>query len=198
MMALSSEATLLAEPLTDWDEVLTSAFDQVRTPLQQALHSMLGSWEDAEDALQSAFVRCWQARAALPQIRNPRAWVWRIGLNVGRDLLDYSRRRRCKSLAGAESEPVCSASSPADALALQEDEERLETALGSLRTEEKEVFVLRQNNFLTYKEIAKRRRCPVGSVKTLMHSATRKLRGMLHEPVAGRYTPTRAQQVSMN
>jgi RNA polymerase sigma-70 factor, ECF subfamily len=181
MMIATSEARLLAEPLAVPTDELVSAFDTLRSALLNALHSMLGSREDAEDALQMSFIRCWQARAALPQIRNLRAWVWRISLNVGRDLLDYSRRRRCKSLSSVESPPLCPAVSPLDVLAVQEDEERLHAALDSLRAEEKEVFLLRQKKSLSYEEISQLRGSPVGSVKTLMHGAVQKLRGMLHE-----------------
>ena len=60
--------------------------------------------------------------------------------------------------------------------------ERLRLALHQLRPEEKEVFLLRQNGDLTYEEIAKMRRTPVGTVKTQMRSALQKLRLILKEP----------------
>jgi RNA polymerase sigma-70 factor, ECF subfamily len=180
-MIAATEATYLAEASTVHGDELVSAFDTVRDPLLNTLHSMLGSREDAEDALQTAFVRCWQTRAAVPQIRNLRGWVWRISLNVGRDLLDYSRRRRSKSLSCVESTAICPAVSPLDALTVQEDENRLDSALDSLRTEEREIFLLRQKKFLTYGQIAQLRDSPVGSIKTLMHGAVQKLRGILHE-----------------
>jgi RNA polymerase sigma-70 factor (ECF subfamily) len=180
-MIAASEAHAITPSFVAHAVTLTDAFDQVRGPLERALRSLLGSREDAEDALQMAFLRCWQARAALPQIRNVRAWVWRIGLNVGRDLLDYTRRRRYKSLSRIESTAACQALSPVDDLAIQEDEDRLCEALHSLRAEEKQVFLMRQNKALTYEEIARLRGSPVGSVKTLMHGAVRKLRGMLQE-----------------
>src|SRR5438876_9552277 len=105
-MRATSEAMFLDESLAMPADELLAAFDTLNRPLLGALHSMLGSREDAEDALQTAFLQCWQARAAWPQIRNLRAWVWRITLNVGRDLLDYARRRRHKPLEAAESKAI--------------------------------------------------------------------------------------------
>ena len=180
-MHATSEATLLLKPFASDADDLVTAFDDVRGPLLKALNSMLGSREDAEDAMQMAFIRCWQARAALPQIRNLRAWVWRIALNVGRDLLDYTRRRRTKPLTHVESTAFCRDASCIDVLALKEDEDRLNAALQRLRPEEKEVFLLRQNMSPTYGEIARSRSMPVGSVKTLMHGAVQKLRCLLTE-----------------
>ena len=48
-----------------------------------------------------------------------------------------------------------------------------------LRTDEKEVFLLRQNGDLTYDQIAEIRRTPVGTVKTQMRAALIKLRKIL-------------------
>ena len=60
-----------------------------------------------------------------------------------------------------------------------EQKHRLRAALERLRPEEKEVFLLRQEQFPTYGTIARLRGVPIGSVKTLMHGAVQKLRGLL-------------------
>jgi RNA polymerase sigma-70 factor (ECF subfamily) len=52
-------------------------------------------------------------------------------------------------------------------------------ALASLRREEQEVFLLRQNGQMTYEEIAESIRIPVGTVKTRMRLALSKLREAL-------------------
>jgi len=66
----------------------------------------------------------------------------------------------------------------------QEDLARLRAALVDLRTDEKEVFLLRQNGGLTFEEIADLRKAPVGTVKTQMRSALQKLRRALTPPAA--------------
>ena len=63
----------------------------------------------------------------------------------------------------------------------EESLQRIREALLQLRPEEKEVFLLRQNGDLTYEEIAKMRRTPVGTVKTQMRSALQKLRRVLKD-----------------
>ena len=49
----------------------------------------------------------------------------------------------------------------------QEALDRLRQAIGQLRQDEKEVFLLRQNGDLTYEQIAEIRNAPVGTVKTI-------------------------------
>lgn len=64
-----------------------------------------------------------------------------------------------------------------------EDEESvrlLRTAIAHLRSDEQEVFLLRQNGDLTYEQIAEIRQAPVGTVKTQMRSALQKLRSALN------------------
>jgi RNA polymerase sigma-70 factor (ECF subfamily) len=58
--------------------------------------------------------------------------------------------------------------------------ERIRQAVGGLREEEKEVFLLRQNGELTYEQIAELRSCPVSTVKTQMRTALEKIRKVLN------------------
>lgn len=69
---------------------------------------------------------------------------------------------------------------PGTILEEQETLDRLRIAIGQLRQDEKEVFLLRQNGDLTYEEIAVIRRAPVGTVKTQMRAALSKLRTILN------------------
>ena len=54
-------------------------------------------------------------------------------------------------------------------------------ALAELRSEEQEVFLLRQNGDLTYEEIGKMLELPTGTVKTRMRLALTKLREAVAE-----------------
>jgi RNA polymerase sigma-70 factor (ECF subfamily) len=110
------------------------------------------------------------------QVRDLRAWIFRVGLNVARDFQRSAWHRRTRQLTGGESVLLSKEPSPSQALEKQEAKERLRQAIFRLRPEEKEVFLLRQNANLTYEEIALIRRSPVGTVKTQMRSALQKLR----------------------
>ena len=155
------------------------AFNQIRTELVSTLFYMLGNHEDALDAAQDAFLKCWRNRDTISDIRNMRAWIFRVGLNAAKDLQRNAWRRRAKPFQ--ENAEATTETNPTASLEEEEALQQLRQALGDLRPEEREIFLLRQNGSLTYEEIAELRRCPVGTVKTQMRSAGQKLRLVLQE-----------------
>ena len=123
--------------------------------------------------------KCWLTRSGLAEVRNLRAWIFRVGLNAAKDVQRSAWRRRVKPLLGAEAMPMVDNTPPAQALEDREALAQLRDALLHLRPEEKEVFLLRQNGELTYEQIAETYNRPVGTVKTQMRSALQKLRKIL-------------------
>jgi RNA polymerase sigma-70 factor, ECF subfamily len=162
-------------------EVLVRAFNEARTDLVSSLFFLLGNYEDALDATQETFIKCWRTRAELPEVRNMKAWIFRIGLNAAKDLQRSAWRRRSRPLPDATALVEKRGLSPEQAFEEREAKERLRAALVDLRPEEKEIFLLRQNASLTYEEIARIKRSPVGTVKTQMRAALAKLRQALAE-----------------
>jgi RNA polymerase sigma-70 factor (ECF subfamily) len=156
------------------------AFNEVRAELVSTLFFLLGSHDDALDAAQDAFLKCWRSRQSLAEVRNLRAWIFRVGLNAAKDLQRSAWRRRAKPLTSMTPTGETEAS-PADHMEDKESLERLRIALAELRPEEQAVFLLRQNGDLTYEEIAELRRSPVGTVKTQMRAALQKLRRVLKD-----------------
>ena len=174
------------------DHPLVTAFNDLRDELISTLVYLLGNRDDALDAAQEAFLKCWRARETLPGVQNVRAWIFRVGMNTARDLQRSAWSRRVKPLVGEELMLAARDDAPGLALEDQEALERLRKAIGDLRQEEKEVFLLRQNGNLTYEQIAEIRQAPVGTVKTQMRSALIKLRKVLnpHEPSETGSPPT--------
>jgi RNA polymerase sigma-70 factor (ECF subfamily) len=160
-------------------DILLRTFHELRDELVSTLWFLLGNPEDAQDAAQEAFLRCWRTLDSVPDIQNLRAWIFRVGLNVAKDVQRSAWRRRAKPLLGTEIMPIVDNTSPTQGLEDQEVLLRLRQALLQLRPEEKEVFLLRQNGDLTYEQIAEQRNRPVGTVKTQMRSALQKLRQIL-------------------
>jgi len=161
------------------ESAFVCAFNECRTELVSTLYYLLGNHDDAQDAAQDAFMKCWRTRTTLTDVRNMRAWIFRVGMNAAKDLQRNAWRRRAKTMGDQlPPEPVGSPS-PVDLLEDREEQQRLRQALMELRPEEKEVFLLRQNGDLTYEEIAEFRRLPVGTVKTQMRAALQKLRRVL-------------------
>jgi len=158
---------------------LEEVFSRRQAELLGTLYYVLGNVEDARDALQEAFLKCWRHRAELAEIENLHAWVFRVALNAGRDLRATAWRRKRKPLEEREAVLVAHDAEPQADAVRRERLELVRRALLDLRPEEQEVFLLRQNGQLTYEEIARSIDVPVGTVKTRMRLAVGKLREAL-------------------
>ena len=155
---------------------LLRVFNELRDELVSTLWFMLGNREDALDAAQEAFLKCWKSPGGLQNVRDLRAWIFRVGFNAAKDLKRSAWRRRARPLSGDEIMIHSPENLPLDMMEDKETLHRLRLAIMDLRPDEKEVFLLRQNGELTYDEIAEIRGSPVGTVKTQMRAALQKLR----------------------
>jgi RNA polymerase sigma-70 factor (ECF subfamily) len=160
---------------------LVCAFDELRTKLVRTLFGVLGNYEEAQDAAQEAFLKCWRNREGIGQVRNLQAWIFKVGLNAAKDLLRSAWRRRARPLIDMSAFVEAGTECPVKSAEEKEAKERLQRAIWELPPREREVFLLRLNSGLKYEEIAKLQRRPVGTVKTQMRTATAKLRQMLRE-----------------
>lgn len=162
------------------EERLVRTFNELKDELIGTLIFVLGNRDDAHDAAQDAFIKCWNARGQLPDVINLRAWIFRVSFNTAKDMQRSAWNRRAKPLTAEQYTMMAHDASPAQTLERKESLERLRRAILELREEEKEVFLLRQNGDLTYEQIAEMRDCPVSTVKTQMRSALDKLRKVLN------------------
>jgi RNA polymerase sigma-70 factor (ECF subfamily) len=155
---------------------LCALFARFQGELLAALFCLVGNLEDARDALQETFLKCWRHQEKLPEIENVKAWVFQIALNTGRDARSAAWRRRRQPLNGDASMLLADHAPPEAAIETAERLAELRAAIGRLRPEEQEVFLLRQNAELSYDEIARTIGIPLGTVKTRMRMALANLR----------------------
>ena len=162
------------------DDALVAMFNLVRDELVSTLLYLLGNADDAQDAAQEAFLKCWRARASVPDVQNLRAWIFRVGLNAAKDYQRSAWNRKSRPLPEEDLMIPTRDETPGQAVEDQEALDLLRQAITQLRQDEKEVFLLRQNGDLTYEQIAEIRNAPVGTVKTQMRTALIKLRKVLN------------------
>jgi RNA polymerase sigma-70 factor (ECF subfamily) len=164
-------------------EGLTRLFEESAGELMGTLYFMLGNREDARDALQETYLKCWRKRDALPAVRDLRAWVFNIALDTARDLRRSAWRRRARPLP--EDENVLTAAMTRTETRAPDDGEtivRVRREIERLPETEREVFLLRENGGLSYAEIAGACGAPLGTVKTRMRSALARLRRAMSVP----------------
>lgn len=173
----ASECHAVTEPPTETQ--LVEMFNALRDELVSTLLYLLGNCDDAQDAAQDAFLKCWRSRETIGSVQNLRAWIFRVALNAARDLQRSAWNRKSRPLIGEENMLVGRDGAVGQALEDQESLQRLREAIHQLNQAEKEIFLLRQNGELTYEQIAQMRGIPVGTVKTQMRSALQKLKKVL-------------------
>ena len=154
---------------------LESVFDSARGELLGTLYYLVGNMEDAKDALQETFLKCWKNQHQLDSVTNLKAWVFRIALNTGKDTRKTAWKRRRQSLA-EDAIMFSTSESPEADLVRKEQIDQLRQAVLKLRPKEQEVFLLKQNGNLTYEQIAQTTGMPLGTVKTRMRAALSRLR----------------------
>jgi len=160
---------------------LENAFAQYRGELLGTLYYLVGNLEDANDALQEAFVKCWRHRDQEPEVRNLKAWIFRVALNTGRDIRKTAWRRKRQALPQDEAVLESAQDGPQTTAEHREQLEQVSEAIKHLRPEEQEVFLLRQNGQMKYEEIADAIGIPLGTVKTRMRRALSDLRLAVNE-----------------
>jgi RNA polymerase sigma factor (sigma-70 family) len=160
---------------------LEEAFAEHQAELLGTLYYLVGNLEDARDALQDAFIKCWRHLETVPEIENLKAWIFRVALNAGRDIRETAWRRKREGLSEGEAALASREEGPEEIAEHDERVARLRDAIKQLRPEEQEVFLLRQNGELTYDQISEVLDVPTGTVKTRMRLALAHLREVLGE-----------------
>ncbi len=159
--------------------------------LYNSLVRVLGSAEDARDAVQDAFV---QAFVKLETFRGSSAfytWLYRIAFNQA--MSHVRRQRPTRSLDEARTdrggEPVDGQPPPDARLDASERATQVHLALAELSVEYRAVVVLREMDGCKYEEIAEILELPVGTVRSRLFRARLELRDRLVNVMKDEATP---------
>ncbi len=167
------------------------AFEEVVRRYQWKIYSYLyrylGDWQLAEDALQATFLQVHLKCRLFDPGRRLSPWLFRIATNQANDLLRRNRRHKAVSLdlalGGGEGNLEASlsrgcedrAAPPGQRLEASEDRQRVWSALERLPQATKQLLVLVKCQGLAYQEVAELLDIPLGTVKSRMNEALRRL-----------------------
>ena len=160
--------------LDERSRLVLEAFESLRDRLVGSAFLVIGRRADAHDAVQEAFFKCWRRRDRIDRVKNVEGWVTTVVLNQARDM-----RRRDKRQQSLEECTVMTTDTPYSEAARQEAVQRLRQAIYRLPEPERDVFLLRQNTDQSFQQVASALDIPVGTAKTRMRSALRRLRSAL-------------------
>ena len=162
-----------------------TAFGQVVRCYQRAVYrvayALTRNAGDADDVAQETFLRAWQAIGRFRVGEPLYPWLARIAMNASFSLLRRRKRRPEVALeplveTGAQ---WAGGDDPAEEAAASERGERLARAFATLSEEHRAVLALRVVEDLSYDEIARALRIPVGTVMSRLSRARAELRSRL-------------------
>jgi RNA polymerase sigma-70 factor (ECF subfamily) len=141
---------------------------------------LLRNDHDAEDVTQEAIVRAFRFFDGFTG-DNPRAWLLTVVRNSAYTFLQQNRARELSTefdeVLHSEQASDGHTSETPEVLVLRSAQQRfLNEAVEALPVEFREVFVLREMEGLSYKEIADMARIPIGTVMSRLSRARRQLR----------------------
>ena len=179
--ASTAEQDKVSEKEISSEAVLVQLFQSFEAELLGMMYHILGNIEDARDACQEAFVRCWNHLDSLHEIQNLRGWVFRIAYNISLDIRKSAWRKRRQPLGEDEANLPAVEQHPDSKMLQTEELNQIRKAIQTLEQDEKEVFLLRQNGEMSFEQVAQTLEIPVGTAKTRMRRAVMKLHEILGE-----------------
>lgn len=192
-MVLKSDPELMAEVAAGH----TTAFDELvkrhQVGLLNFFHRLVWDAAQAEDLAQEVFIKLYtHAKAYEPQAKFS-TYLYRIARNCWIDHLRRTKSDRNVGSLDAESEegsPLSDAlpvkmENPAASAHKSEISEVVIEAIESLPEEHKLVFVLSEVQGMKYQEISETLDIPMGTVKSRMFHATKRLRDHLKRAMKG-------------
>ena len=145
---------------------------------------IIGDRGRAEDVTQETFISAYQA---IGRFRGGslRAWLMRIAANASRDSLRGSRRRPeqslDESLESASFQPVSAEPSPEEHAERSELNKELQKAILALSDNQRAVLVLIDVQGFSYEETTESVGASIGTVKSRLNRARRRVRDILME-----------------
>lgn len=143
---------------------------------------------DAEEVLQDSFIRVWMYRDRLPEVRDLRAWIFRV---TARECLTRLRRRAAERRhtgalpadAGAEfgagSLDLAGPSTPLELLQGAELQVAIRDAIAEMPEKRRQIYHMSRDQGLKPSEIARQLSLSVGTVKNMLSHALRDIRERL-------------------
>ncbi len=160
-----------------------SAFDVLvarwEDKIRGAAWRVLGSEEEARDVAQETFLRAYRGIDGFKREARFSSWLYQIAVNLCRDRLRRRRTRTSVSLDELEqSGSVLVEGRPgAQEQLLAEDlASAVRRAIDALPAEQREVVILKEDQDLTFLEIAQVLAVPVSTVKTRLYRGLGQLR----------------------
>ncbi len=189
-MTEKTDREIINEVLDGNTEIFQLIIFRYQKVIFNYIYRMVKHRQEAEDLAQETFVRVFSKLKRYDHAYEFSTWIYRIALNVCRD---FFRRKKffffsLQNPVGEEEESEFadfiaqeSFSDPDGVILNQELKLEIEKAILRLPVKFREIIVLRHIDGLSYEEIANVTSLPIGTVKTYIYRARKKLQDDLRK-----------------
>ncbi|MGC8545340.1 RNA polymerase sigma factor [Athalassotoga sp.] len=145
--------------------------------------------DDVEDVIQEVFIKVYKNIKKFRGDSSLSTWIYRITVNVCKDMLGKKHRRKeiLTSFGEEDDDEKNTIREPADELQPSDElmkmlsAEEISKAIDSLSKEDRLLINLREIEGMSYDQISEIMDKPVGTVKSRLHYARERLKGILEE-----------------
>lgn len=172
------DSTLIQRWKEGDERAATALVERHATALARYIGS-LGERDSAEEVVQDTFVRAFSSLDTFRGDSSLRTWLFTIARRLVVDRRRALRRRR--DVGSLEDVDAATEYTALDGLIASEAKRKVWGAVGKLSPTQREVFLLRVNEGLSYKEIAEVAGTTEGAARVHYHNALRTVKENLNE-----------------
>ena len=152
-----------------------SLVERYQGPVVRMIKNIIDDHHICEDIAQDVFLTAYKKLGSFDPARSSfSTWLFTIARNKSINAL-----RKKKAFTGTSLPEKTTSSTPADSLEQQEFFDRLDQVLQTLPTKQKTAFILAELQKLPYEEIAQIEGVKLGTIKSRINRAKKKLRSAL-------------------
>jgi len=184
-----SDKDILFDLVDEDIESYSILVDRYKNRLINFVYRFVKDFDVAEDIVQETFLRVYRKRHNYKAIANFSTWIFTIAGNLAKSELRRRKRWKFFSLDASNDdekkfELPDNGIKPDRAASVSILDENIQNAIDKLQDKYKESLILRDIEGMSYKQIADITRVPVGTVKSRVNRARKKLQKKLrgHSP----------------
>lgn len=154
-------------------------FNQYKSDVYRFILYLIQNKPEAEDIFQETWLRVVRNLKVLTEVRDLKAWIFTIALNLFRDQLRQKRFRRLlllplftKSDPDEDESPILPVPDISRDIEIKHG---VQAALKKLPEKQRRIFILKEIEGFRHEDISQMLHIPVGTIKSLLHRAIKKL-----------------------
>jgi len=179
-----TDEELIAQFQAGNEDAYLEIVERFKNRLFAFIYRFVGDEDIAEDLVQDTLIKVYTHRHAYREIARFSTWIYTIAGNLARTELRKRKRRATFSMSALglgerEYELPSEDFTPSKTLEGEQTEKHIRIALAKLPLHFRTVIILRDVQELSYEEISKIMKIPLGTVKSRVNRARLKLQEML-------------------